>query len=143
MDKEVCNELETQNILNHYFRGKIKISSVHKIKSDYYLCCTTPQLENEGIFCRFQYRDYWIGACFLELYKGSRVYELKYDMPFEPLNIACRKAIEEYEYKCSLGFPDGLEFKRHTNKLYNIIGIIAFIIMAIFLIYLMYMYITN
>lgn len=116
VDRRECNEEESQNIVDFYLRGKVKITSIHKISSDYYLSCSTPYLKNEDMTCNFRYKEYSNNKiCLFEVWKNSRIYSLTDVKVSEEFNNACEKAIKEYEEKRSLNFPEGLLFGKEEE----------------------------
>lgn len=101
-----CNKEQAEKILETYFAHKPVITRVSKDDEDgiYFITAktVTGMLRTE-----WQYRGTVTngGACFGEVHKGNRRYDLSYGYSEElmkPLNDACRKAIENYEKGCDL-----------------------------------------
>lgn len=96
-----CNQEQAEKILRTYFAQKPVITRVSKDDEDgiYFITAkTVPGL----LRTEWQYRGSVEkgSACFGEVHKGDRRYDLSYGYPKElmqPLNDACRKAIQSYE----------------------------------------------
>lgn len=96
-----CNQEQAEKILRTYFAQKPVITRVSKDDEDgiYFITAkTVPGL----LRTEWQYRGSVEKgrACFGEVHKGDRRYDLTYGYPEElmkPLNDACRKAIQNYE----------------------------------------------
>lgn len=96
MDVVYCNQEQAKKILKTYFSHKPIITRVYKDSEDgiYFITARTVP---RGLFTEWQWRGF---ACFGEVHKGDRRYDLNGSYPEElmkPLDDACRKAIENYE----------------------------------------------
>lgn len=108
-----CNKEQAEKILKTYFKHKPIIIRVDEDDEDdtYFITARTiPGM----LHTEWQYRGTVTngGACFGEVHKGNRRYDLSYGYPKElmkPLNDACRKAIENYENGCDLFLNEGVQ----------------------------------
>lgn len=113
LDVVHCNQEQAEKILRTYFAHKPIITKVSKDDEDgiYFIQAKTipGMLRTE-----WQYRGSLSNgeACFGEIRKGQRRYDLSYGYPDElmqPLNDACRKAIANYENGCDLFLNEAVQ----------------------------------
>lgn len=128
-DVVYCNKEQAERILRTYFSVPPIITKVSKEDAQYFIeALTIPGLHRT----EWQYRNWQnyntkkiIGACFGEIHKGSRRYDLNdtySDELMSSINKSFEQAIDRYERGCDIFQSEGIQYTRgfFKNIFYNL-----------------------
>lgn len=126
-DVVYCNKEQAEKILKTYFSVPPIITKVSKDDEDeqYFIeALTIPGLHKT----EWQYRNYQnyntkkiIGACFGEIHKGNRRYDLNgtySDELMSPINKSFERAIDRYERGCDIFQSENVQYTKGFSRTY-------------------------